>query len=361
MSDLKKIDPTKTREALQHKHSRPLVACRFHPTGRFVFLGAEDNLVHRFDIQSKAITPFAGHDSWVRAIGFSPDGKLLYTAGYDGRLVFWPAAADKPQPIQVIDAHHGWVRALAVSPDGKQVATCGNDQLVKLWNTANGELIEELAVHGSQIYNIAFSPSGASLVWCDLKGVVQEYDVATEDVRKLGPAEKLYKYDPSFRADIGGARSIAFSADGKRLALGGITNVTNAFAGIGNAIVVLIDIESGKVIQQLEAKDKVNGTAWGVAHHPGVAVGAEGHPSSTASAPFWIGLAGGGGGGWLYFWKDERAAAEKEKSAKDAVLNEFFKLKLPTDGRDLSLSPDKTQVAVAHSDGALRLFALHER
>jgi len=131
---------------------------------------------------------------------------------------------------------------------------------------------------------------------------------------------------------------------------------------------VLIDVESGKVIQQLEAKDKVNGTAWGVAHHAGIAVahkagaqarGSAAEPGSTA-VPFWIGLAGGGGGGWLYFWKDERAAAEKDKSAKDAVLNEFFKLKLPTDGRDLSLSPDKTQVAVAHSDGTLRLYALHE-
>jgi WD40 repeat protein len=209
---------------------------------------------------------------------------------------------------------------------------------------------------------VAFRPSGQTLVSCDLKGIVKEWDASTGELKRdLAAADKLYKYDPSFRADIGGARSIAFSADGQRLALGGITNVTNAFAGIGNVIVVLIDIESGKVVQQLEAKDKVNGTAWGVAHHSGMAVGAEGNHNSTANTPFWIGLAGGGGGGWLYFWKDERAAGEKEKDAKDAVLNEFFKLKLPTDGRDLSLSPDKRQVAVAHSDGSLRLYTLHEK
>src|ERR1041384_4148946 len=112
---MKTIDPTKPRETLQHKHDRPLIACRFDPTGRYVFFGAEDNLVHRFDLTKKAVTPFAAHESWVRAIGFSPKSDLLYTGGYDGRLIFWPANDEKPQPTRVIDAHQGWLRALAVS------------------------------------------------------------------------------------------------------------------------------------------------------------------------------------------------------------------------------------------------------
>src|SRR5438067_1412058 len=118
MSDRPLIDPTKTREVLQHKHDRPLTACRYDPTGRYVFFGAEDNLVHRFDVTTKTVTPFAAHDSWVRALGCSPDGKILYTGGYDGRLIVWPAIADKPEPIRVIDAHSGWLRALAVHPSG---------------------------------------------------------------------------------------------------------------------------------------------------------------------------------------------------------------------------------------------------
>src|SRR5205823_12489334 len=94
------IDPTKTHEVLQHKHDRPLTACRFDPAGRYVFFGAEDNLVHRFDLQIKAVTPLAAHDSWVRALGCSPSGDVLYTGGYDGRLILWPAAADKPPPTR---------------------------------------------------------------------------------------------------------------------------------------------------------------------------------------------------------------------------------------------------------------------
>jgi WD40 repeat protein len=339
MADARPIDATKTHVALEHKHERPLVACRFDPTGRFVFFGAEDNLVHRFDLSAKTVTPLAAHDSWVRALGCSPSGDVLFSGGYDGRLIFWPATDEKPKPIRVVDAHQGWLRALSVSPGGERVATCGNDYLVKLWDAADGKLVAQFAGHASHVYNVAFHPAGETLVSCDLKGVLKEWDLASGKLKRdLSAAEALYKYDTTFRADIGGARSIAFRADGKQLAVGGITNVTNAFAGIGNVAVDLLDVAEGKIVVQLEAKEKVNGLAWGVAHH------ADG---------FWIGLTGGGGGGWLYFWKGEGFS---EKTA-----NEFFKLKLPNDGRDLALSPDQRQVAVAHADKTLRLYSLFEK
>jgi WD40 repeat protein len=323
------VDPTKTHVGPAWKHDRPLVACRFHPGGVHVFTGAEDYFVTRWDMATGKPTQLVGHDSWVRAIGCSPDGQTLYTGGYDGRLIAWEALAEKPEPKFKVDpAHQGWLRALAVSPDGQQIATCGNDKLVKLWNAADGALTGELAGHESHVYHVAFHPSGQSLVSCDLKGVVKDWDLAAKGLRRdLTTAAALHKYDTTFRADIGGARSIAFSADGTRLALGGITNVTNAFAGIGNPAVVLFDWESGKPLVQFEGKEKVNGAVWGVRHHPD---------------GFWIGLSGGGGGGWLYFWKEGTA-------------EEFHKLKLPDTGRDLDLSPDGRSVSIAHFDRNLRI------
>ena len=216
MSESSKIDPTKTHVALEHKHTRPLIACRFDPLGRYVLFGAEDNLVHRFDIAAKSMISLAAHDSWVRAIGCSPSGEFLYTGGYDGRLVWWPAAEDKPQPIRVVEAHQGWIRALAVSPDGRRIASCGNDNLVKLWDVVDGKCVGELAGHGSHVYHVAFQPDGQALVSCDLKGGLKEWDAASGSLRRdLTSAAALYKYDTTFRADIGGARSIAFRSDGK--------------------------------------------------------------------------------------------------------------------------------------------------
>ena len=50
---------------------------------------------------------------------------------------------------------------------------------------------------------------------------------------------------------------------------------------------------------------------------------------------------------WLHFWKGD-------------ANHEFFKLKLESDGRGMSLSPDHTQVAVAHADSCLRTYRLFQ-
>ena len=55
------------------------------------------------------------------------------------------------------------------------------------------------------------------------------------------------------------------SGDGKRLACSGITNVTNAFAGVGNPSVVEFDWEAGKQRVAYLSKGKLRGVAWGAA------------------------------------------------------------------------------------------------
>jgi len=326
-----KTDPQKTSLSLEYKHGRPLTACHWEPKSRFIFFGAEDNLVHRFELSSGTVISLAAHDSWVRAFGSSLDGEVLFSGGYDGRLIFWPAAAEKPEPLRAIAAHQGWIRAIAVSPDGRCIATCGNDLLVKLWDATEGTLIKEFKGHKSHVYNLAFSQDSSSLVSCDHKGVVNLWAIDSHEPRELLTVEALHGYDTTFRADIGGARGIALRSDGAQLALGGISNVTNAFAGVGETAITLVNLVEGKLDRVLQSKDKTKGTIWGVAHHPD---------------GFWIGLSGGGGGGWLCFWKGD-------------TDHEFFKLKLKSDGRGMSLSPDHTQLVVAHADMHLRTYALH--
>lgn len=331
--DLAAVDPTATYVAGQLKHKRPLVACRIDPTGTYAFTGAEDYFVVRWKLADGSSTELAGHESWVRAIAFSPTGDVTFTGGYDGQIVSWNTSSEKPEPVLKIAAHDGWVRAVAVSPDGKQLASCGNDGLVKLWDAATGVKQHELAGHECHVYNVAYHPTAAALVSCDIKGNIKHWDLTEQKLVRDIAAPALHKYDTQFRADIGGARSIAFSHDGKQLALGGITNVTNAFAGIGNPAVVLIDWESGKIVVQYEGKEKINGTAWGVRQHP---------------SGFWIGLSGGGGGGWIYFWKD-------------ATAQEFAKFKLPDTGRDLDLHPDGVRLFVAHADSQLRTLEMRKK
>ena len=329
MSDTASIDATKIREVSVHKHGRPLISCCWDPQQRFVCYGAENSadagsdLVFRLAVAGPdgagvAVPCRGGHDSWVWSLAVTPDGRSLVTGGYDGRLCWFPLAADEPRAARAIVAHDGWLRAVSVSPDGSRIASCGNDRLVKVWNAADGAEVARLAGHESHVYQVAWRPDGSALVSCDLKGVVKEWDGATGSRRRdIATVDQLWTYDKQFRADIGGARSMAFRSDGGQLALGGITKVTNAFAGIGQPVVVVLDWTGGGA-KQFDAKNSGNGVTAGIAWHP---------------AGFWMALAGGGGGGWLRFFKPDAA-------------DDFHAFKLPASGRAMAVAPDGRRVAV---------------
>lgn len=227
-----------------------------------------------------------------------------------------------------MEAHKGYIRGVAVSPDGTLVATGGNDNLVKVWSAADGSLVKELAGHERHIYNLAFHPSGKFLVSGDLLGVLKQWEVGTWNMVRELDAKVLWKFDAGFKADVGGVRAIDFSPDGKLLAVGGITEVSNAFAGVGVPAVVLFDWESGKQLKLMKPKDNFQGSVYSVRFHP--------------TEPFLV-AAGGGNGASLWFWK-----FDEEKS--------FADVKLPGVAYDMSLHPDGLRLAVALFDKTLRIY-----
>lgn len=324
-----KIDPTQIKLAQEMKHGNPLMSCRFDPTGRFVFAGSQDNTIQRWELAGARKTDLPGHKSWVRALVFAPGQKQLFSADWNGKIIAWAYEEANPKPIRTLDAHRGWVRALAISPDGKTLASCGNDHLVKLWSVADCKPIGEIAGHTCHVYNVGFSPDGKSLISGDLKGSIKQWDPTTGKLVRAFDGSVLHKYDSGFCADIGGIRSMVFSSDGTTVACAGITDVSNAFAGVGKPLVVLFDTATGQRKQLLRPKADFQGTCWGVVYHPtGIYAGV-----------------GGGNGGALWFWKPDASPS-------------FHTFALPDNGRDLDLHADGKRLAVPFFDGSLRIYEM---
>jgi WD40 repeat protein len=331
MAAPKGLDPKLANVVSQWTYDRPLNTCRFNPAGTFVFCGAEDANVERFNLADGARTNFTGgHDTWVQAIGFSKDGAQIYSGGCDGKLTWWDAASKSPKPIRSIEAHKGWVRALDVSPDGKLIATGGNDNQVKLWNAADGKLIRELPGHARHVYSVAFHQNGKFLLSGDLLGVLNQWDVASGKLTRTFDAKPLHTYEGGQQVDYGGIRSIAISPDGKWLAAGGLYKGTNPLGAVNEPLVLLFNWETLKLEKQQIT---------------------EGIPGGAISRLRWLGdgslmgVCGGTTGGFLLFWKPD---AEKA----------FHKFQLPALARDMDLHPDGLRVATAHSDKQIRITRL---
>jgi WD40 repeat protein len=326
-------EPEKTHVAKEFTHKRPLIACRFDPTGKFVFASAEDDTVQRWELETGKAAGMAGHESWVFALALAPDGKTLVTGGGDGQIVWWPATADKPEPLRRVAAHKGWVRALAVSPDGSILASCGNDRIIRIWSFADGRPFVSLPGHEKPVYRLLFTPDGHMLVSGDLQGRVVAWDHRpAKEARRLD-AIKLYKYEAGQGVDYGGVRDMSLSSDGKLLACGGLIEASNPLGAVSTPAIVVFDWQTGQEARLLRPKEDIKGLIWGLRFHP---------------TGFLIAASGGTSGGFLWFFKPDQ-------------VNEFFKLPLPNTARDMDLHPDGLRIATAHHDGKLRICLMRPK
>jgi WD40 repeat protein len=242
-------------------------------TGR-VFLGSSEFKVYETDLdQAKPEFKEIGkHASYVTAVALA--GKAVVSGGYDGRLIWWDCG--KHSQLRSVDAHKKWIRRVAVSPDGKIVASVADDMVCRLWDAAGGQPLRELRGHKektphhfpSMLYAVAFSPDGKHLATGDKVGHVVIWEVATGKQVTTLEAPVMYTWDPVQRVhSIGGIRSLAFSADGKQLAVGGMGKVGNIDHLEGKARVEVFDWQAGKRTHEF-AGDKYKGLVEYLAFHP---------------------------------------------------------------------------------------------
>ncbi len=78
------------------------------------------------------VTEHDTEESWILWIEFSPDGRLLAAADWNGTVTLW--SVETGQVLKTITEHEGGVHFARFSPDGKTLATGSEDETLRLWS-----------------------------------------------------------------------------------------------------------------------------------------------------------------------------------------------------------------------------------
>lgn len=289
------FDPKAVRLVGSAKAPGILFGIALDENRRTLYGGGMDGHIYSLDLSNNRL-PLAAkrwqlHDNYVSSLTLH--GDVLISTGYDGKLN-WSNVANGER-IRSVHAHNGWIRKLAASVDGSLLATVGDDMKLKLWDAKTGAMIATMLGHdakvpegySSAIYALAISGDGRYAASGDRAGFVRIWDlVGFKQIAEFRAAD-FYTFDPVKRARaIGGIRGLAFSTDGKRLAISGIGAVTNVDGFVGPCRMELWDWRNGKQIAVGQDKHQA------ILNH--VAFGPRGD---------WIvGAGGGDGGGAIVFW-----------------------------------------------------------
>ncbi|KAK6535485.1 hypothetical protein TWF694_001941 [Orbilia ellipsospora] len=199
---------------------------------------------------SMLLQSFRGHDKWVIALAFSPNGQTIVSSSEDTTIKLWDVIAGEVR--YTFKKHLVGINFLAFSPkNAKFIVSASSGGHVMLWDATTGQVFDTFEGYYNSVNAVAFSPGGHTIVFGSQDGIIGLWDATTtkSQVHQTleGRREKLVP--------------MAFSPDGQTIAFGSADATLNLwdataqvcyrFDGHSCAITVVVFSPDGHIIASI--------------------------------------------------------------------------------------------------------------
>jgi WD40 repeat protein len=153
------------------------------PDGKLVISGGSDKTIKiwYFGLSDERsidyLATLKAHQLAVNGIAFNPiEGEVKFASvSSDRRVMLWGMGSKIP--LSILTAHTQAVKTLAFSPNGKILATAGDDGLIMIWDVDNQKLVRTISAHRWTISSLSFLANRATLISASWDGNIKFWDV----------------------------------------------------------------------------------------------------------------------------------------------------------------------------------------
>ena len=154
----------------------------------------------------------------IAAAAFSPDHDYLALSDWQGTIKMY-ATRDAQRLLELQHMPRQKLNALAFSASGKFLASGGEDGIICVWDTVETTCLYRFKAHHSTLTSLALSPDGRWLAAGYRNGELGLWNLSTAWYYRIWPN---WRRTALRKVQQGAIQALAFSADGKSLAAGGV-------------------------------------------------------------------------------------------------------------------------------------------